>query len=229
MLEGLEQPPAAPAAARVAAIQQHLLSSLTPVRPLPSNRTLALVALAVGATLSVLCALPFGLLALKSLSASQMAAYYCLIAVVGIFLSAAIAQDMIPGAKRTVNRPLLIAGAFLLLAFAVVLLFPVFSAPRFVPRGIPCLRLGTMSAAIAGIAVWLLLRRGFLTTPVESCALAGTFAGLVGFAVLAVHCPIQQVPHILVWHLGAMAIAGCAGALIGALGESLSRFRKSGA
>lgn len=229
MLEGLAQPDAAVSPACVAAVQERLLSTLKPVRPLPSNRMLALAALAGGGALALLCALPFGYFALKSLSPGQMAAYYSLIAVVAIFLATAMAQDMIPGAKRTISRPALLAAVFIVLAVTVIVLFPVFSAPRFVPRGIPCLRLGTMSAAIAGIAIWLLLRRGFLTTPLETCGLAGTFAGLVGFAVLAVHCPIKQVPHILVWHMGAMAIAGGAGALIGAFAEWLSRFRRSAA
>jgi hypothetical protein len=229
MLQRLQEQPPAISPARVAAIEQRVLSMLAPVRPLPSNRRLAAVALGIAAVIAVVCAFPFGYFALKSLSAAQMAAYYSLIAGVGAFLAMAIAQDMIPGAKRTISRPLLVAGAFVLLAAAAIFLFPAFTAPHFVPRGIPCLRLGAISAAVAGIPIWLLLRRGFLTTPIETGCLAGTFAGLAGFAVLALHCPIQEAPHILTWHLGAMAIAGCTGALFGAAFERLAGIRRSAA
>jgi hypothetical protein len=226
LVESLEQRPAEPSATRVASIQQALLSSLRPVRPAPSNRVLATAALAGAVVLAFLCALPAGYLAFRSLSAPQMVVYYGLILVVGILLAVAIAQDMIPGAKRTISRSLLIGTSFVVLTIAVLLLFPNFAGPRFVFLGLGCLRLGTLSAAVAGVAAYLFLRRGFLTTPVETWGLAGTFAGLVGFAVLALHCPIQQSGHILAWHLGAMAIAGCGGALSGVLIEFLARFRR---
>lgn len=229
MLQALQEQPLAVSPARVAAIEQRVLSTLTPVRSLPSNRRLAAIALGIGGVIAVVCAFPFGYFAFKSLSAGQMAAYYSLIAAVGVFLAVAIAQDMIPGTKRTVSRPVLVTGAFVSLAAAVIFLFPIFTAPLFVQLGIPCLRLGTLSAAIAGIPIWLLLRRGFLTTPIETGCLAGAFAGLSGFAVLALHCPIQEAPHILTWHLGAMAIAGCAGALFGAVFEWLAAIRRHAA
>lgn len=215
-----------PPVARVATIQHMLLSSLVPVHPLPSDLTLAFTALLGAVILVFVCALPFGYLALRSLSARQMIEYYGLILVLGILLATATVQDMIPGAKRTVNRSLLIIGAFAALAAATLLLFPIFAGPRFVHFGIPCLRLGTASAAIAGIAAYLLLRRGVLTTPLQTCVLAGTFAGLTGFGVLALHCPIQQSGHILAWHLGAMAIAGCGGAVLGLSAEFFGRFGK---
>ena len=222
----LEQLTSEPAPGRLASIEQLLLSSLAPVRPLPSNRILASIALSGSVALAFLGALPFGYLALRSLSARQMIIYYVLILALGILLAAATVQDMIPGAKRTINRSLLIGGAFGVLAVAALLLFPNFAGPRFVHLGLGCLRLGTLSAAVAGLAAYLFLRRGVLTTPVQTCILAGTFAGLTGFAVLALHCPIQQSGHILAWHLGAMAMAGCGGALSGILLEFFTHFRR---
>jgi hypothetical protein len=51
----------------------------------------------------------------------------------------------------------------------------------------------------------------------QASMLAGLFAGLGGFAVLALHCPILTAPHVWAWHLGAMLIAGAGGAAAGVI------------
>ena len=215
MLQSLAAPAAEVPPARVAAIQELVLSSLAPVRPLASNRLLAVRVLLASVVLAVLCAYPFGYFALRAISAAELAVYYSVILALSVLFSFALTQDMIPGAKRSLNRSLLIGGTFVVLAVVVIVLFRTFAIPRFVTAGMGCLRLGVMSALVAGVAAWWWLRRGFITTPVKTCCLAGTYAGLVGFAMLALHCPLQQAPHILMWHLGTVAISAAAGALIG--------------
>lgn len=202
-------------AARIAHIQHLVISSLKPIRPLPSNRTLVLVAVVFSIFLAFACTFPFGWFALQALSIGQMTLYYGFILLLLYLLAQTTVEDVIPGCVRTLSQPALIGGAFLLLGLGVALMFPSFTTERFVQLGVPCLRLGVMCAGIAGLFVSLLLRRGFLTSRVKTCCLAGTLAGLVGFGGLAIHCPILQASHILVWHLGAMLVAGVAGSLVG--------------
>ncbi len=215
---------AKPDPARVAAIQQILISSLEPIRPLPSNGKLALTALVVAILLMLVCTAPFGYFGMRALSMGQIAFYYGVVLFGGVLLAEAIAEDIIPATKRILPRVPLIIGIFLVLIATVWLLFAD-SGTSIPGRGMACLRLGIFAAAIAGMAAHFFLRRGVLTTPVQTCCLSGTFAGLVGFGVLALHCPILTASHILPWHLGAMAISGCAGAIIGIILELVPRSR----
>jgi len=210
-------PPGTPSPDRIESIQRLVVSSMYPVRPLPSNRVLVSSVLGLFVLLAFICTLPFGWLGLHALSSGQKLLYFGLILLLAYVLGRAVVEDMIPGSLRRVNRPVLIGGAFPLAGAAVALLFPSFATVRFVHFGIPCLRLGLVCAAIGGLFLFLLLRRGFLTAPFQTCCLAGVLAGLVGFGGLAIHCPLLQASHILVWHLGAVFLAGMSGALVGSL------------
>jgi hypothetical protein len=75
---------------------------------------------------------------------------------------------------------------------------------------------------IGGLLGWRLLQRGYLVSPRETIVLYGFFAGLVGVAVLALHCPIRNSLHVLVWHLGALVLTGFVGLLMGKFIESRS-------
>jgi hypothetical protein len=48
-----------------------------------------------------------------------------------------------------------------------------------------------------------------------TAVLIGCFAGFAGVAVLSLHCPLQNSAHIIVWHLGAMALSALCGMTIG--------------
>jgi hypothetical protein len=214
-----------PDPSRVAAIQQVLISSLKPVRPLPSNGRLTVMALLAAILLMLVCTVPFGYFGIRALSVGKMLVYCGVVLFAGIMLALAMVQDMTPAARRTFPRPLLIVGIFVVLIGIVLLLFADSSSTP--GPGIPCLAIGLFGAAIAGVAACLLLRKGVLTTPVQTCCVTGTLAGLVGFGSLALHCPVLRASHILPWHLGAMAISGCAGAAIGVILELLPRSRET--
>jgi hypothetical protein len=79
--------------------------------------------------------------------------------------------------------------------------------------------LGLVCGALSAAPFWLLLRKGFLASPVAAGATIGSFAGFAGVAVLALHCPIENSAHILVWHLGAMMLAAMAGIVVADLGR----------
>jgi hypothetical protein len=211
-----------PSAERLATIGNQLRAALQPVRPLPSNALLIGIGLSVFLLLSVIVASATGLKAIHVLTGGQMALYYGTVCLFAALFARATVERMIPGAKRFAPSSLLAALALTGLGLLVFSMFEERGTDNFVARGIPCLRLGAISALLSGLLGWRLLRKGYLVSPRETITLYGFFAGLVGIAVLALHCPIQNSLHIVVWHIGAMLLAGCAGFLLGSFFENSS-------
>ena len=210
------EPPDAAAIERIAA---QLAAFLKPVRPLPSDTVLWTVALSIFLVLSFIGAKVPGFQALAVLSGGQMALYFgALLLFAGLF-SRAVVERMIPGSKQVLRPVVLSIVAMAAVGLLVLGLFSDRSAAHFVSQGIPCLRLGSICAFVSGLLGWRLLQRGYLVSPRETISVYGFFAGLVGVAVLALHCPILNSLHVLVWHLGAMLLAGLAGFLLGSYAD----------
>lgn len=193
---------------------QMIASSAKPVYPLPSNAILILVGLGVFAVVAFGLAALTGFKAVAALSAAELSVYYGMLAAFALLFARAVIERMIPGERRMVNTFLLWALSLLLLSILSVSIFTDHSLHRFAADGIPCLRLGLAGALLSGLIGWRLVRRGYLVSPRETLLLYGFFAGLTGVAVLALHCPIRNSLHVMVWHLGAMPIAGMAGWLL---------------
>jgi hypothetical protein len=217
MMQSLTPPEPRPDPNRVSRIQELITTSLKPVRPLPSNRRLVWTLLAVFSVFCLLAAIPVGYYGFHILNGFQRVAYYGLILLCAAWFSIAVVQEMIPGSKGKTSPSRLILATTLTLALLVSVLFQNSRMERFVTTGIPCLRLGCVSAVLSGALFWVVVRKGFFTSPVAATTTMGFFAGLAGVGVLALHCPIENSAHILVWHLGAMVIGGLGGAVIGAL------------
>ncbi len=198
---------------RVERIGQILVSSLHPVRPLPSNGKLMGGFLLLFAAIALLITAPVGFYGYLALNAEQRIAVYSLIAACAIASSASLVARMIPGSKPL---PRMITPALIcLLACVDLLIFQNFDTSRFVERGIPCLRFGLICATATAALAYPILRKGLFTAPIAAGAITGTFGGLAGVAALALHCPLLIAPHILVWHFGALLIAVLVGALAG--------------
>ena len=206
-----------PAAATLEKIAAQLSASAIAV--LPSNGTLWAISfgLFTGATLSI--ATVVHLKAIAVLSAGQIVVYDGVLLLFAALFSRATIERMIPGAKRVVPSVVLAVSALVVLGMLVTFLFADRSMDNFVSHGIPCLRLGVISALLSGFLGWRLLRRGCLVSPRETVTLYGFLTGLVGVSVLALHCPILNSLHVLVWHLGAMVIAGLAGFFLGSYAD----------
>jgi hypothetical protein len=217
MIETLMAPEVELDRERVDQFQRIVTTSLRPVRPLPSNRTLIAIFLTLFTAFSLVAAIPAGYIGFHSLSVQQRLAYYLVISLCAIWFAVTTTQQMIPGSRRTAHSRWVIVAALLSVALVSVALFHNFDLDRFVRLGIPCLRLGSICALLSGALFWFILRKGFFTSPVEASTIAGFFAGLAGVAVLALHCPIQNSAHIIVWHLGAMVLGGLGGAVLGTL------------
>jgi hypothetical protein len=216
-VQALTFPEARPEQERIDHILKLVTTSLEPVQALPSNRVLAFVFLALFILFSLVATIPFGYYGFHVLNAYQRVAYYSVIMLYAIWFSVETVKQMIPGSKRRTSPHLLTVAALISLAILAAALFHNFDLQRFVDLGIPCLRLGSICALLSGGLFWLVLRKGFFTSPLATGITAGFFAGLTGVAVLALHCPILNAPHVIVWHLGAMIVGGVGGALAGGL------------
>lgn len=211
----LEPPDDRPDEKRLDEIRSLLTARLGPVHPLPPNPVLMGLALTSFALVSLLATMYAGHKALHVLSPFQMVVYFGSFLLLAILFSMAVVEQIIPGAKRRVRPGWLMPGSALFLAALAPVLFENFGLDRFVELGVPCLKLGTICATVGGVMGFFLIRKGFLTSPLEAGVLTGCFAGLSGVAALAFVCPFLNAPHILVWHFGTIAIGTTAGALIG--------------
>ncbi len=215
--------PSDAAAPNVDRIQAAIAKNMRPVRPLPSNLTLMLLFSAVFFAFALTAAMPVGYFGFRALSSFQKMAVYSGIAGCALSSSALLVSQMIPGSKRVLNPALVLPSEIMSLIVITLGMFHSYTTERFVLRGIGCLRLGTICAFGCGALAWLLLRKGFFTSPPVAGLIAGSFAGFAGFAVLALHCPILNVPHILVWHLGVLAIAVPVALIIALVGKRYHR------
>lgn len=207
---------------RLQIIDQRIAQSLRPVRPLPSDRVLLSVGLLLFIGFCLLATYFVGFFGARKLGFSQSITYYSALIGLAFLFSLALVQDMIPGSKKLLQSwPLIV----LLLAVIVALPFALFhdiSLARFVPLGIPCLRLGCVCALASGILIGLGMKNGFVVSPLRVSLAAGFLGGLTGFSVLALHCPILNAVHVVVWHGGAVLAGGLVGAIAGLIRERIS-------
>lgn len=206
-------------------VQAMLTSSLTPVKPIPSQSRLAFVFLAV----FIVCAA--GLIAILNkagfhlMTGVQMAFMTAILAGGGILFSFTLAWRMIPGSRWGVPFSLVLALSVLLPIAGIALLFPWTTSSAFVSEGWPCASLELIIAVPAAVVYWLLARRGALFA---SSGLGATLTGLAVFLALLplqFQCMFQHAPHLLVWHGGTAALLVGSGALIGKLARR-ARLRK---
>jgi hypothetical protein len=195
---------------------------IVPVRPLAPPSMFLLAFLAAFAVISVACASLLGMAGLRALDDFQRAVIFPLLVLVAAIAALAAAREMRPAGGRRIGRFALAAStAGLLAAFAFLLRD--YATPNFVPQGIRCLVAGLVCAIPTAAILYLFLRRGFvLDWPSAGLAL-GTLAGLSGVAMLEMHCPILQAPHVMFWHVAVVPLAGTGGWLLGVLAQSAGR------
>ncbi|MGI8987984.1 MAG: NrsF family protein [Bryobacteraceae bacterium] len=208
-------PTVAPDPKRLERIERLVTVSLKPVRPLPSDTALMAIFFALFAVFAIAATLPFGFSGFDLLDPWQRFSMYGVISICAFFFAATVAGQMIPGSRRKHDPWRVILRSLLYLAAITLVVFQNFDRARFVARGIPCLRLGSICAAIAAACLYAVIRNGFVTSMFQAGAVTGAFAGLAGIAVLALHCPIHSAAHVLAWHLSVMLLAALGGAIFG--------------
>ncbi len=215
MMAALRVPEELPSREQLDSITKIIGGSWKPVRPLPPDWIMISLALGIFLAFSVIAATAVGFQGFHHLTVYQRLFYYAVLLLCAFLFSVLTVGEMIPGSRKRPSSSAVIVAAFFSVALVAFALFHDFSLEDFADRGLPCLRIGSLCAAVSGVVAYFFLRKGLAHSPLELCATAGFFAGLAGVAVLALFCPFQNIPHILVWHLGAMLAGGLGGVLIG--------------
>lgn len=73
---------------------------------------------------------------------------------------------------------------------------------------------GFLSGLGVGAALTLWLRRGAPTSPTRAGLAVGVAAGAAGATVVALHCPVDNIIHISLWHGLAILLSGVAGRIL---------------
>ncbi len=206
---------ATPDATRVAETRRKLMATTAPVRALPPNAALMITCIAVFVALAAILAMPFGYYGIENMSAAGRAMEFTVLLLLAVTLAGGVVEQMIPGSQRTLRPVVSALTAIVLLSVTALLLFPVPGSGDFVRRGLPCLRLGLTCAIPAAGLVHVMMRRGLVTDDISAAVAGGAFAGLLGVAVLTLHCPIFSSGHIVAWHVGVIALTSLLGALAG--------------
>jgi hypothetical protein len=149
------------------------------------------------------------------MSLPERSAVFSTLAILLLTAAAELVRAMIPGSSRRISSGNLFAVGTLSLLAVLALCFRDYQVTHFMRAGVVCLAIGLLHAIPAGLLIWLVLRRGFAVDAVSAGLAAGTLAGLVGVAMLELHCPNFQAVHVLVWHIGVLLISAVLGALCG--------------
>lgn len=208
-----ELPPAAPSPAVQERLAKAITRDLAPVRPLPGNRVLTaalvgMLALAIGAGVWVA-----GSEGHDGLNWMDRVLLYVSLAIAVLGLSASLPQHVVPGARRSHGAWLALA-ALAGFALTVAVRFPNLTVDQWLMVGLGCFGFGSVWGLATALAIWWVLRRGVVRGPLTGALLGllGAIAGLVG---LTIHCPVQGLSHVMVWHLAALALPTLAGAALG--------------
>ncbi len=194
-----------------------VLPAMTPVASLPPDSTLILLVSAIFLSFSLLLGAAGGLRGFHGLAPVERIVYYGIVALFGFLFSVAAVQTAIPGAKVRVSRVPVIFGSVTAVALGVTILFRNFSTDQFVERGLHCLQFGCICAALFGALAAFLLRQGYVTDRRATTVFMACFGGFSGVAALSLSCPLQDAAHIIVWHLGAVAVSALAGFAISSI------------
>lgn len=214
LLRRLESGPDAVAPALQRNLERKLANDLRPVEPLrPAGFFVALWGM-VFVVVVVAGVLRLGPLAVPLMGPALSALVIGVLAASAVALMISLALQMSPGSRFRVAPgvlPVVVAAAVTALFAGWLPLHPQAHFWRGVWR---CFSVGITFGAISGILTSLALRRGTFESPTTAGATAGLLAGLAGTTLLAIHCPILEMGHVVLAHVGAAIAAGLAGMVI---------------
>lgn len=78
-----------------------------------------------------------------------------------------------------------------------------------------CIGSGLLAATLIFAALVAWLRRGAPVSPERAGLISGVAAGAGGLFAYALHCPIDDLVHVGLWHMVTVPLAGAAGRMIG--------------
>lgn len=182
-------------------IERRLLSDLQPVHRTRKERLLTALALIF------VCSVAFGVSRVGAFALAAMSPLQAVVMLAAVGCGAALTayslvSQIMPGSLHRIRPQILPLAVILTLALLTVVLFQFQHERNFWTESWWCIRAGTKFGALTAVPLWLVARRGAVLSPITTSLAAGLFAGLVGTAVLEIHCPILDAWHILFAHLG---------------------------
>jgi hypothetical protein len=126
----------------------------------------------------------------------------------------AFVSEMIPGSRHLFSAGKLLQASIAALLSVFILLFRDYHTDHFISVGLTCLFTGFAHAIPTALVSWLVLRRGFAVNRIAAGLAAGTLGGIAGVAMLELHCPNFQAPHVLLWHTAVVPLSAAAGAFL---------------
>lgn len=182
-------------------IESRLLSDLRPVDRTRKEHLLMALALIF------VCGVAFGVsrigaFALAAMSPLQAAVMLAAVGSGATLTAYSLVSQIMPGSLHRIHPLILPLAVILSLVLATVLLFQFQHERHFWAASWWCIRTGAKFGALTAVPLWLVSRRGAVLAPITTSLAGGLFAGLVGTAVLEIHCPILDAWHILFAHLG---------------------------
>lgn len=198
-------------------IEAAILPSLSPVSPLPAVERATGLLLLSALSVVVVINWRLGITGWYARTMLQVAADLALLGICLTLLAHTLAVRMMPGSRHTLPILLYVGAALTALVSVVAALFGSVADPRFLTLSLACWAAGLACAAAAAPLFWMVLRKGYWRDQAAQGAAVGFLAGLVGAAVLELHCPYLDRLHIITSHLGAAFTAGCLGGALGFL------------
>jgi hypothetical protein len=196
-------------------IADALQPTLVPVRPLPPSALLAAGLVLTVALVALVGAAHAGFQGFEALGVTARVAIFGTLALLASAVGAATVAEWVPGSRRRLTAPGLLALVCAALLGVFALLFHDYRTEHFLAAGLGCLFAGLLHAAPAALLAWWLLRRGFALNTVSAGLAAGALGGLAGVTLLELHCPNFEAPHVLVWHTLVVPVSAAAGAALG--------------
>jgi hypothetical protein len=177
--------------------------------------------------LAVAAASALGLYGIQKLSVAESWSIFTALVIFTWLAARACVGEMTPGGSSVMRNPAVLLVVVILAWLALdAICFRDYQMDFFVRQGIPCFRAGIVVAIPAGIASWLVLRRGFAVNRNAAGLAAGTLAGLAGLTMLEIHCPNFHAMHIMVWHTAVVPVSALVGALASGAGSRPALFKK---
>ncbi len=202
-----------PSPALIEAVTARVLADLRPVAPIrPASHfavAFAIIFCAVTAA-GLLLFRPLGILLMDRWQASLIlfAIVVCTSATI-----VSLARQAVPARLHVFAPDRVVAAIPVGLALLLLVFLPVIPAADFWKRAAVCAGVGLGLAMPAGAASFAVLQRGAVMSARLAGCTAGLLAGLVGFTVLEIHCPILEPLHAMTSHAGVLVVAMMVGAL----------------
>jgi hypothetical protein len=225
-MEQAAEPPLNIDSAAVERVSGIVLPTAKPARALPRWWMVALTLQVIFLGVAILGATRMGLNGVRVLNGAGSSLIFGLLGALGLVAALTVAAELAPGVKIKFDSKIIVAACTGAFVAVFVLLFHDFRMDRFASEGIDCLGTGLLHAAVTGLLLWLVIRRGVIFDPMAAGLAAGTLAGLAGFGVLEMHCPILKAMHLMVWHIAIIPLSSLAGCLAVRSAQALGAKRK---